>query len=427
MRPDSPVAAREARAFIEECLAQEDVTGRRVIILVPDKTRTAPLAAIFPAIHRVLSPMAASLDVVVALGTHEPMPLDDIKGMLGYSPAEWDAACSAVTLHNHEWWKAETFTDLGSLAAGDVARMSAGLLDEEIPVRVNHLVASADLVLILGPVLPHEVVGFSGGNKYLFPGVSGPEMVHATHWLGALLTSYCLIGSPGTTPVRQLIDAAAALLPVRRLCVALVTGNEGETLHAVAVGTPEDAWAAASQVSADVHVRWLDAPYERVLALVPPMYPDMWTAAKGMYKLEPVVADGGELIIYGTHVREFSRVHGDVLAAVGYHCRDFFLANWDRYRKFPRGVLAHSTHLFGQGTYDSVHGERARISVRLATGIPDDLVRAHGLTALDPASIDVDRMAADPRTLVVPRAGEMLYRLRSQRAALTGAACPEVC
>ena len=117
-------------------------------------------------------------------------------------------------------------------------------------------------------------------------------------------------------------------------------------------------------------------PSERVLSLVPPRYPDLWTGAKGFYKVEPVVADGGEVVLYAPHIREIAAMH-PALVDIGYHCRDYFLAHWERYRRYPRGEIAHSTHLFGAGTYDPVHGEHQRVRVTLATGIPEDVVGGH--------------------------------------------------
>ena len=131
-----------------------------------------------------------------------------------------------------------------------------------------------------------------------------------------------------------------------------------------------------------------------------------------MYKLEPVLADGGELIIYAPHISEVCVAHGRVLKEVGYHCRDYFLKQWDRFSHHHWGVLAHSTHLRGAGTYDPEHGEQGRVTVTLATGIPEEVVRAANLDYLDPGSVDLDQLAADPDTLVVAQAGEVLFRLR---------------
>jgi nickel-dependent lactate racemase len=272
-------------------------------------------------------------------------------------------------------------------------------------------VVDHDVALIVGPVLPHEVVGFSGGNKYLFPGVSGPEMIDLSHWLGALLTSAEIIGTRAITPVRSLIDEAAAMVPSERLALSVVTEPNGPGLHALAFGPPEASWAAAADVAAQTHVRYLDRPVRRVLSLMPARYADLWTGAKGFYKVEPVVADGGQVVIHAPHITEISVVHPEIVE-LGYHCRDYFVGQWERFAHVPWADLAHSTHLRGAGTWDPVGGETSRVRVTLATGIPETTVRRANLDFLDPADVDVDDWAADPDTLVVPDAGEVLYRLR---------------
>jgi nickel-dependent lactate racemase len=145
--------------------------------------------------------------------------------------------------------------------------------------------------------------------------------------------------------------------------------------------------------------------------VIPEKYDDMWTGAKGFYKVEPIVADGGEVVLYAPHIREVAAMH-PAIEQIGYHCRDYFVRQWDRFKDFHWGDLAHSTHLAGAGTYDDVHGERRRVTVTLATGIPEDITRRINLSYRDPASIDVEAWRADPDTLVVPNAGEDLYRIR---------------
>ncbi|MGH8826254.1 MAG: lactate racemase domain-containing protein, partial [Jiangellaceae bacterium] len=232
-----------------------------------------------------------------------------------------------------------------------------------------------------------------------------------SHWLGALITSAKIIGARGITPVRALINDAAALIPTQRLALCQVVASGTGGLHAVSFGSPETAWAVAADISAQSHVRYLDAPVSRVLSLMPRKYEDIWTAAKGFYKLEPVVADGGEVILYAPHVTQVSAMHPQI-TEIGYHCRDYFVKQWDRFKHYPWGDLAHSTHLRGAGSYDEVNGERLRVTVTLATGIPENEVRAVNLNYLDPAEVDVGAFEADPETLVVPNAGEVLYRLR---------------
>jgi nickel-dependent lactate racemase len=300
---------------------------------------------------------------------------------------------------------------VGTIPAARVAELSEGRLAEAVDVRLNRAVVEHDVALVVGPVFPHEVVGFSGGTKYFFPGVAGQEIIDLSHWLGALITSAEIIGTRGTTPVRALIDEAAELVPAEKLALCVVVRSGGTALHAAAFGEPRAAWAAAADVSAQTHVRYLDAPVRRVLSLVPEKYADMWTAAKGFYKVEPVVADGGEVVIYAPHITRISAMHPEI-EQIGYHCRDYFVGQWDRFRHLHRGVLAHSTHLRGAGTWDEQHGERCRLRVTLATSIPEDVVRGADLGYLDPAAVDVDAFRADGGTLVVPDAGEVLFRLR---------------
>jgi len=391
----------------------------RAVLLIPDATRTIDLPTLFPLVVDEIRRRAGVVDVVVALGTHQPMPRDAIAGMIGVPAAEWPTRFPAVTIGNHEWDRPESLVRLGTIAADEVAALSDGRIGRSIDVDVNVTVARADLVVILGPVFPHEVVGFSGGNKYLFPGVSGPETIAVTHWLGALIGSSRIIGRLGPTPVRRVIDRSAAMVAAPRHCVAVVSGGDGSTLG-VAAGPSEPAWAAAARWSAEAHITYVDEPYHDVLAVVPTMYADLWTGAKAMYKLDPVIADGGRITILAPHIDEFSVTHGDALDRIGYHCCDYFVKQWDRFAHEPWGVLAHSTHLRGQGTFDPEHGERCRIEVVLASGVDRATCEAAGLGWADPGAIDPARYVDRPGCLLVPKAGEQLFRLRDDPAAPEG-------
>jgi nickel-dependent lactate racemase len=409
--PDRLLSEDEVRTFVRDQLDRLDVDGASVCLLVPDATRSCPLPLLLPAVHGALHGRVSRLTVLVALGTHAEMSADALAQHLGYAPGALEATYPATTVLNHEWWDPATFADVGRIDGERIAELSDGMLRETVDVRINRALVEHDLTVIMGPVFPHEVVGFSGGNKYLFPGVSGPELIDLSHWLGALITSADIIGTRGITPVRALINEAASLVPGERLALCMVVESGSGALQAAAFGDPQAAWEAAADVSAETHVRYLDAPVRRVLSLVPAKYEDMWTGAKGFYKVEPVVADGGQVVLYAPHIREVSVMHPHIVE-IGYHCRDYFVKQWDRFRHHRWGDLAHSTHLRGAGTYDEVQGERLRVTVTLATGIPEETVRAINLDYLDPAEVDLDAWAADPDTLVVPRAGEVLYRLR---------------
>lgn len=402
--------------FVTEALAEADLDRKSVCLVVPDGTRTCPLPLLLRAAHQALDGRARQVEVVIALGTHQGMSEEHLARHLGYPAGGLETIYPGWTVRNHESWLPETFTSLGTIGAARIAELTGGLLnDTSVEVKINRRVAEADVAIVVGPVFPHEVVGFSGGNKYFFPGVSGQEVIDLSHWVGALITSAEMIGSRGVTPVRALINEAAALIPAQRLALCLVVASGTDTLHAAAFGTPEDAWAACAAVSAETHVSYRDRPVKRVLSIMPTKYEDIWTAAKGFYKLEPIVADGGEVILYAPHITEVSVMHPHI-AEIGYHNRDYFVGQWERFRDQPWGDLAHSTHLRGQGTWDPERGERNRVTVTLATGIPEDVVRSVNLNYLDPASVDVAAYEADPDTFVEPHAGEVLYRLRSGAA-----------
>jgi nickel-dependent lactate racemase len=330
--------------------------------------------------------------------------------------AERATTYAGIQIFNHHWERPDTFTTVGTISRREVERITGGMLSREVPVTVNRAIFDYDRLIVCGPVFPHEVAGFSGGDKYFFPGISGPEVINFTHWLGALITSMAVIGTPDT-PVRAVIERAASLITLPRLYCNLVVTHEG--LAGLYVGPDKDAWQQAVRLSAQLHIIYVDRPFRRVLSIVPEMYDDIWTAAKGMYKLEPVIADGGEVIIYAPHITELSYTHGRVIDEVGYHVRDYFVEQWDRFKEHPWGVLAHSTHLRGVGEYDARSGvERPRISVTLATGIPRQRCQQVNLGYLDPATVDVGEWESrqDEGILVVHRAGETLYRLRGEDA-----------
>ena len=400
--PGPVLAPEQVRRFVRAQVAGLDLAGRSLCVVIPDGTRRCPLPALLQAVADGVGDRVRSWTAVVALGTHAPMSDDAIGFLVG--PV-------ALRARNHAWWDDDTFVHVGRLPAELVHDLSGGKLDDAIDVRINRLVVESDVALIVGPVLPHEVIGFSGGNKYLFPGLSGREMIDVTHWLGALITSSEIIGTRGVTPVRALVNAAAELVPGERHALCVVVDHDTGGVQALSFGDPARAWAAAADVAAETHITYLDAPVERVLSLIPARYPDLWTGAKGFYKVEPVVADGGEVVLYAPHIREIAAMHPRI-GEIGYHCRDFILAQWDRYRGVPAGELAHSTHLFGAGTYDHETGEHQRVRVTLATGIPEEVVRSANLGYLAPDAVDRDGWASDPGTLVVPDAGEVLYRLR---------------
>ncbi|MFO1311197.1 MAG: lactate racemase domain-containing protein [Burkholderiales bacterium] len=408
--PDRYLTDAEIRDIVRAGLDAIAPDGKRILFIIPDGTRTMPMPQMFSLFREHLGQRAKAFDFLVALGTHQPMSDAALSAHLGVPVKDGLAGTSRV--YNHAWDQPGTFATIGTIPASEIAEMSGGRLAQDVPVSLNRLIFDYDHIVICGPVFPHEVVGFSGGNKYFFPGIAGAEVINFTHWLGALITNYEVIGS-GYTPVRAVIDRAASMVTVPTSCFALVVTKDGTA--GLWFGGAREAWREASLLSSQRHIVWLDRPMKTVVSVMPTMYADVWTAGKGMYKIEPAVADGGEVIIYAPHIRDVSVTHGRVIEEVGYHTRDYFTAQPERFAKYPGGVLAHSTHVKGLGTYDRATGtETPRVTVTLATGISEARCRKINLGYRDPASIDIAAWQGreDEGILVVPRAGEMLYRVK---------------
>ncbi len=402
----------EVKEIMDQGTPPELYRGKRVLVLTPDATRTCPLPMMVRAVKEVVGRECARLDFMVALGTHPPMGRDSILALYNIrdAPGLWEG-CDFM---DHRWDRPDTFTRLGSIGPNEVEAISGGLLREEVPIEVNRAALEHDLILILGPVFPHEVVGFSGGAKYLFPGISGGEFLHFFHWLGAVITCKRIIGVKDT-PVRRMIHRAMREIPVPMHCLAMVVGLDG-SLCGFFAGDLEGAWSRAVDLSSMVHVVNKDRPYRVVLGQSPAMYEEIWTAGKVMYKLEQVVAPGGTLIIYAPHVREVSRSWGHHIERIGYHTRDYFLTRMERFGDVPRGVLAHLTHVKGTGTFlDDV--EVSDVNVVLATGISQDVCERINLGYMDPARVRLDEYKDREQegVLFVDHAGEILYRLLEEQ------------
>lgn len=404
-------AAQVAEVVAQACPARE-YGGKKVLVIVPDGTRTAPVGLLFKTLFQQIGDATAAFDILIALGTHQPMSDEAICQRLEITKQEREATFGKVRFFNHAWDNPAALASLGTIPAAEISDLSGGLFSMDVAVAVNKLLFDYDQIVIVGPVFPHEVVGFSGGNKYLFPGVGGPEILNFFHWLGAVVTNPMIIGNKWT-PVRKVVDRAGAMVKLPKLAFCMVV--EKGTLAGLFAGSPEGAWDRASDLSRQLHITYKDRPFRTILSCAPAMYDELWTGGKCMYKLEPVLADGGDLIIYAPHITEVCVAHGKTLLEVGYHCRDYFLKQWDKFKHYPWGVLAHSSHVYGLGTYENgVETPRARVI--LATGIPEEICHKINLGYRDPNTINIEDFAnrEDEGVLLVRKAGEMLYHLKQQ-------------
>lgn len=411
---DRLLSEDEIRHILARGLTLAGLRDKRVLVVIPDGTRSGPMPLLFRSLFELLGTEVSTLDYLIALGTHPPMSENAVDRHLGITPEERRGNYASIRIFQHRWDTPDTLRTVGVISRGEMEVLTNGLLVADVPVMLNRLIFDYDHILICGPVFPHGLVGFSGGHKYLFPGIAGAEILNFTHWLGALVTSMKTIGVRDT-PVRAVIERAAEFVDRPITGCSYVVKESG--LAGLYVGPVREVWEAAADLSARLHIIYVEWPFKRALSMAPPMYDDLWTGAKAMYKVEPVIADGGEVIVYAPHITESSYTHGQLIDQIGYHVRDYFVKQWERFRDFPGSVLAHSTHLKGAGSFDAAHGiESPRIQVTLATSIPEERCRQVNLGYRDPKTINPEEWAnrKDEGILLVRKGGEVLYRLRLQ-------------
>lgn len=386
------------------------LSGRRVLVIIPDNTRSAPIGLFFRLLQQVSGESVSRLDYLVALGTHPFLSQSDKLRRVGITQEEKERLYPDAKIFNHHWDRSDTFTKIGAIEAAQMEKLTDGMLNESSEVWVNKMVRNYDRLLVVGPVFPHEIAGFSGSGKYIFPGICGPDFIGATHWLGALQTNMNTIGIRDTA-VRRLIDRATEMMPVPITWLNLVVDEHG--LQGLFIGEDRAQWEKAVELSARVNIRYVEKAFKRVLSIPSKRYDDFWTGAKSFYKLEPAVADGGELIVYAPQIQRISFTHDEVLHHIGFHLKDYYVANMERYREFNRTALAYSCLVKGSGTYIAGR-ELPRVQVTLATNVPREVCERMNIGYKDPRDIIPEdwETGTDGGTAVIRNAGEILYRVR---------------
>jgi len=211
----------EVRDLTKKVFGKIDLTNKKVLVIIPDHTRTAPIELFFRTMYDEIGEIVRKLDYIVALGTHRPLSEKEINSRVGISDKERKTVYSSVNFYNHKWDDPDSLRSIGTIKSDEIKEISKGLMEDEVEVKINKIIYDYDQLVVIGPVFPHEVVGFSGGNKYFFPGISGPEVTNFFHWLGALITNLKIIGRK-YTPVRKVLDKAASFIDVPKLCFSLV-------------------------------------------------------------------------------------------------------------------------------------------------------------------------------------------------------------
>jgi len=411
--PELDLAPAELREILEQALLRIR-PGARVLAIIPDKTRDDNTDLLFPFASDILAArQVAQFDALVAQGTHVPMSDADKRVKIGFS----NGAPAGVLgqIFDHQWNVPEELTTIGELTATEVTRLTDGLIHTSVPVNLNRRLAPGlyDTVLVFSATVPHEVAGFAGGAKYFFPGVAGPDLTHATHWLGALASIENVIGRV-ETPTRHMIEAAADFVSAQIITLnSVVTRDDADRLrtHALFTGDFRSAFRAAAEVSRKVHIKYAGRKYKRVVALLDEHYDELWVGGKASYKLGGIIEEGGELIIYAPHLRAISETHGRLIEKYGY-------APLDRVREMVAlsselqnnlAVAAHLAHVSYAGKRNAEGRVVPRYLITMASALDEETCRRVNLGYMDYRKFRREDYENDQDTLVVERAGRDLY------------------
>lgn len=407
---EQPLFDSDVRSLCEEALASISLEEKRVLVLIPDHTRHARLSLFFQLFHELLGAKAKALDYMIASGTHPPMEMERIYRHVGITAAEHRTKYSRVRFFNHEHNNPQALTTIGTIPDSEINRLTNGVFSEPLDVTINRKLLEYEHILLVTPVVTHETIGFAGGNKYFFPGSAGLQVIETIHWLGAMLTNLAVNGVKDT-PTRRIVDRVAEFIPTPRTCFAFAV-NDQEQPMCLFIGEPKESWSRAADYSAQLHITYVDRPYRTILSVTPDIYEDMWVGGKAMYKLEPVAAESGEVIVYGPQIRAISFTHEEAIHRIGYHVIEYFTKQWDRFAREPKLIMAHSSNVRGVGTFDNGI-EHPRVQVTLATSIPEEVCRSVNLGYRDYRTIALDewRSRQTQDLLVVENAGQNLYRL----------------
>ncbi|MEZ5307339.1 MAG: lactate racemase domain-containing protein [Pyrinomonadaceae bacterium] len=407
----------KALLCLREALSQVS-PGDRILAIVADMTRDDNTHELFPsAANIVLERSGNPLDVLIAQGTHEPMPEAEKLKKIGLDGTT--APNIAGTLFDHHWDDESRLYEIGKISSDECFALTNGLIAREVPLTVNsHLAPGVyDKILIFGATVPHEVVGFAAGAKYLFPGVAGPELTHLTHWIGALAGIENTIGRIDTPP-RRLIERAAEFISAEIICfTSVVTRSSSNDLltHAIFAGDFRESFRRAAAISEKVHIHYLPRRYRRVVALLDSHYNDLWVGGKASYKLGNIVEPGGELLIYAPHVSEVSTTHGEMITKYGYAPIEIVKRLVESAPELADNlcVAAHLSHVaFGSRVEN---GETLpRFDIRLCSQIPKDTCERLNLKYLSPEDFDPARFQNDPDSIVIPNAGKDLYLFKER-------------
>ncbi len=297
---ENGIPAEELREALKKSLEGRNL--KKVLILPPDYTRMYSGAGKITAIYYELLKDTCQVDIMPALGTHVPMTKEEWVAFFGEG-----VPFDRMIVHN---WRTDV-VKLGEVPAAFVSEVSEGLVNNSIDVEVNRCIMdkSYDLILSIGQVVPHEVVGMANYSKNIFVGCGGSSMINSSHMLGAFYGMERIMGKD-FSPVRRVFDYAQEhfLKDVPLVYVLTTTTNQGDevTIHGLYIGSDRAPFEAAVKKSQEINLTHMKERLKKVVVYLDPReFKSTWLGNKAIYRTRMAIADGGELIILAPAVAHF--------------------------------------------------------------------------------------------------------------------------
>ncbi|MGE5614068.1 MAG: lactate racemase domain-containing protein [Bacillota bacterium] len=377
------ITDEELRGILEESIFECRANLKKVLLVPPDLTRMHSGAGKISALYYEMLKDSCRIDIMPALGTHEPMTPSEIDEFFGGTIPH-----DALIEHN---WRTDV-VKIGQVPADYVKEVSEGLVSEPIDVEVNKRILdkSYDIIISIGQVVPHEVAGMANYNKNIFVGLGGGSMINRTHMLGAVYGLERIMGRDHS-PVRKVFDYAerhfAMDIPIMYV-LTVTTEVEGKAfIHGVFTGRNRRIFEEAVSLSLEKNIIFLDKPIKKaVVYLDEKEFKSAWLGNKAIYRTRMAIDDGGELVILAPGVRKFGEddEYDRLIRKYGYIGREKILelCRQEEDLKNNLSVAAHLVHGSSDGRFAIVYapGKLAREEVEgvnFKYASPDDTIRRY--------------------------------------------------
>ncbi len=351
-RDDNGIGKTQLRQALEDSLRGQDRKIKKVLLIPPDLTRAHSGAGDITGLYYGMLKDTCQVDIMPALGTHMAMSHDEIDAFFGsHIPKD------AFIVHN---WRKDVVR-IGQVPGEYIKEISQGLMEEAIDVEVNKrlLDKSYDLIISIGQVVPHEVVGMANYSKNILVGCGGINIINKSHMLGAVFGMERIMGKDHS-PVRKVFDYCEEHfmkdIPLMYVLTVTTDSPEGVKIHGLFIGRQRSLFEEAVKLSQEKNLQFVDKPFKKVVVYLDELeFKSTWLGNKSVYRTRMAIEDGGELIVLAPGVRQFGEDEENdrLIRKYGYAGRkrvlELFKANKDLHEN--QSVAAHLIHGSSDGRF----------------------------------------------------------------------------